>query len=276
VSGLGPNSISACVVARNEEALIDRCLRSLDGVVDEVVLVHSGECGDRTLEIAEAHGCRVFTGPDGGHGEHNTPLAYARARGEWLLNVDADEFLSAGLRARLRELVADPAVNGYAFIWPVWDGRRYLTRSGPYKLVLFRRSATRMVGLIHSPERVEGEVREVPLVLEHRSAYDPYSLATVATKWRRWARIQAQEYLGDLDRVPSFGYERPLRWSRRRRLQNALAPLLVVPAALHTFGYVVRAERRHLAGLQLLRYAGYAALYRAMVTAYVARLRWLP
>ena len=276
MTGLGENSISACVVVRNEEQVIGRCLQSLDGVVDEVVLVHSGQCTDRTVEIAERHGCRILVGPDGGHGEHNTPLAYEHARGEWLLNLDADEYLSAGLRARLRELVSEPGVNGYAFIWPVWDGRRYLTRTGPYKLVLFRRSATRMVGLIHSPERVEGEVREVPLVLEHRSAYDPYALSTVATKWRRWARVQAREYLGDLGGVPAFGYPGPLRWSRRRRLQNALAPLLVLPAALHTFGYVLRVERRHLPGYQLVRYAAFAALYRAMVTAYVARLRWLP
>lgn len=276
MSDLGPGSISACLVVRNEEALIERCLRSLEGVVDEIVLVHSGPCGDRTLAIAERFGCRVFTGPDGGHGEHNTPLAYSMARGEWLLNVDADEFLSAGLRARLRELVSTPGVNGYAFIWPVWDGRRYLTRSGPYKLVLFRRSATRMVGLIHAPEQVEGDLREVPLVLEHQPAYDPYSLATVMTKWRRWARVQAREYLGDLGSVPTFGHPRPLRWSRRRRLQNALAPLLVLPAALHTFGYVIRTERRHLHGVQLARYAAFAALYRAMVTAYVVRLRWLP
>ena len=56
MSELGPGSISACIVARNEEALIDRCLDSLDGVVDEVVLVHSGPCEDRTIEIAHTCG----------------------------------------------------------------------------------------------------------------------------------------------------------------------------------------------------------------------------
>lgn len=49
---LGEHSISACLVVRNEEAVIERCLESLAGVVDEIVLVHDGECEDRTLEIA--------------------------------------------------------------------------------------------------------------------------------------------------------------------------------------------------------------------------------
>ena len=55
---LGPGTISACVVAHNEEAVIERCLASLDGVVDEIIFVHDGECRDRSLEIAERHGAR--------------------------------------------------------------------------------------------------------------------------------------------------------------------------------------------------------------------------
>jgi hypothetical protein len=55
----GRPSVSACLVLRNEEAVVERCLRSLEGVVEEIVLVHDGECEDRTLEIAERHGCQI-------------------------------------------------------------------------------------------------------------------------------------------------------------------------------------------------------------------------
>ena len=44
-------SVSACLVVRNEGKMIDRCLRSLAAVADEIVLVHDGECEDDTLEI---------------------------------------------------------------------------------------------------------------------------------------------------------------------------------------------------------------------------------
>jgi glycosyltransferase involved in cell wall biosynthesis len=275
VSELGSGSISACVVVRNEEAVIERCLNSLDGVVDEIVLVHSGPCEDRTLEIARRHGCRIFEAEDGGHGEHNTPFAYQRARGEWLLNLDADEFLSPELRARLREMTREPEIDGYAFMWPIWSGQRYLTAAGPYKRVLFRRARTRMVGLIHSPERIDGRVCEVPLLLEHRHPEHPYAMRTIATKWRQQARIQAREYTRDLSDVPRFNYPGELRWSRRRRIANLLSPLLVLPAALHTFVYVLRTERNHLRPLENLRAAMISAVYRAMVTAYVARFVYL-
>jgi glycosyltransferase involved in cell wall biosynthesis len=274
VNDLGPGSISACIVARNEEAVIGRCLESVAGVVDETILVHSGPCDDRTLEIAERFGCRVFVAPDWGYGEPNRPLAYERARGEWLLHLDADEFLSPQLRDGLRQLTLDPDVAGYAFIWPLWDGRRYRSSDGPYKPILFRRSRTRMVGLIHAMERVDGTVLRVPLVLEHRPA-GPFALRSLTGKWRYYARIQARQYTGDLAGVPCFNCPGAPRWTRRRRIANALSPILVVPAGLHSFVHVLRTERDHLRPLENLRYAAITALSRAMVTAYVARFVYL-
>jgi hypothetical protein len=131
-----------------------------------------------------------------------------------------------------------------------------------------------MVGLIHAMEQVEGRVREVPLLLEHRSA-DPFALRTIATKWRHYARIQAREYTSDLSDVPCFNCPGELRWSRRRRIANRLSPLWVLPAALHSFLFVLRTERHHLGPLENLRYAAITALSRAMVTAYVAHFVYL-
>jgi glycosyltransferase involved in cell wall biosynthesis len=275
MSELPPGSISACIVARNEEAVIERCLASLDGAVDEIVLVHSGACDDRTLEIAASYGCRTFEAPDGGYGERNRPFAYERARGEWLLSLDADEFLSPQLRGRLRELTRDPDVSGYAFVWPLWDGRRYRTAAGPYKTVLFRRARTRMVGLIHAQPRVDGLVREVPLLLEHRPSENPFALRALKTKWRHYARVQARQYTDDLLDVPRFNCPGEPRWTRRRRIANSLSPILVLPSGLHSFLYILRNERRHLRPLENLRYAAISALSRAMVTAYVARFVYL-
>src|SRR5262245_33423434 len=108
---LGPASVSACVVVRNEAAVIGRCLESLTQVVDEIVLVHDGPCQDDTLAIAAKARCRVFVAPAYGHCEHHLPFAYEHARGDWLLTIDADEFLSQGLRHGLRALTAHAGVD---------------------------------------------------------------------------------------------------------------------------------------------------------------------
>jgi len=111
-------------------------------------------------------GARVFVREAIGTPEAHTVFAYEEARGEWLLGIDADEFLSDGLRAALRQLVQSPGVNGYEFLWRIWDGERYITEHGPYKRSLYRRCATHVLGLIHSVELVDPPVQRTELALE--------------------------------------------------------------------------------------------------------------
>jgi glycosyltransferase involved in cell wall biosynthesis len=268
-------SISACLVVRNEEAVIERCLASLDGVVDETVLVHDGDCGDRTLEIARRHGCRIFVRPLVGHAEAATVFAFEQARCEWILSLDADEFLSEPLARGLRELAADEDVNGYELLWRMWDGERYITERGPYKLALFRRSRVHLLGTIHGIELVDPPVRRIELQLEHRPRYNNFALGTVLTKWRRWARINAREFVQPLTDVPRFNWHGPAEWPPRRRLLNRLSPLLFgayVPVVM----LVNLWRAREVYGpLENLRMAIYQGLYAGMVQFYVAKYVYL-
>jgi glycosyltransferase involved in cell wall biosynthesis len=270
-----PGSVSACLVVRNEEAVIERCLHSLDGVVDEIVLVHDGECDDRTVEIARAHGCRIFMRPLVGHAEASTVFAFEQARGEWILSLDADEYLSEPLASGLRELIADERVNGYELLWRMWDGERYITEQGPFKLALFRRSKVHLLGMIHGVEVVDPPVRRVQLQLEHRPRYNNFALRTVLGKWRRWARINAREFTTPLGELPRFNWQGSTEWPPRRRLLNRLSPLLFVPYVPVVL--LVNAWReRSVYGLrENLRMSLYQGLYAGMVQFYVAKRLYL-
>jgi hypothetical protein len=272
-AALGTGSISACLVVRDEADLIERCLASLAGVVDEIVLVHDGPCHDATLEIAVRHGCRVFIRPPYGHCDHHLPFAYEQVRGEWVLTIDADEFLSAELRSSLRALVASADVDRYELLWKVWDGRQYVTEHAPFKPVLSRRGALRMVGILHSKGEVGGAVKRVPLHLEHRPRSPGFSWHLVRTVWRPRVRLQAREYLSDLNAAPRFNYRGTLRWTQRRQWTNRWAWLLIVPAAGHTFWSCMRDLSSQLALGKRLRFAAKEALYRGLLTASVARER---
>jgi glycosyltransferase involved in cell wall biosynthesis len=270
-----PRSVSACLVVRNEEAVIERCLQSLDGVVDEVVLVHDGECEDRTLEIAERHGCRIFMRPLVGHAEASTVFAFEQARGEWILSLDADEFLSDPLARGLRELIADGGVNGYELLWRMWDGERYITERGPYKLALFRRARVHLLGTIHGVEVVDPPVRRVELQLEHRPRYNNFALRTVLTKWRRWAQINAQEFVRPLAEAPRFNWQGQSEWPTRRRLLNRLSPLLFAPYVPVVLLLNLWRERNVYGPGENLRMSLYQGLYAGMVQFYVAKYTYL-
>ncbi len=270
-------TISACVVARNEERLLERCLSSFADLVDEIVFVHDGPCADRTLQIAEKYGCRIFVQPLRGHADASKVFAFNQARCEWILGVDADEFLSSGLRAHLHELVSDPAINGYRLLWPFWDGARYVSspEKSWHKLSLYRRSALHAVGVLHLTIHVDDPVVDVDHHLEHRPEYNNWTLRTTFTKWRAWARISAREYLTDYSEFPTFNWHGPTQWPPRRHLLNRLSPFLFAVYAPAIFALDLYKHRDELTLRRNVCMAFNAALYASMQQLYVAKYLYL-
>ena len=264
-------TISGVVVARNEEPVIRRCLESLRDVVDELILVHDGPCDDRTVAIAEELGARVFVRDASGNPEAHTVFAYDRAQGEWLLNIDADEYLSDELRAAVPALAARADVNGYEFLWRFWDGERYITENGPYKLALHRRSATHLLGMLQTRELIDGRVERSQLQLEHRPLYNNFTLRTMLTKWRRWAKVHARELTGPYADLPKFNWTGPDDWPWYRRPLNVLAPVLFVPYVAAIFVHLLRLQPHELSGRQRMRIAFLNTCYAALVQVYVVR-----
>lgn len=98
-------TLSACVIARDEASNLPDCLASV-AFCDEIVLVDSGST-DATVEIARAAGARVVEQPWLGFAAQRN-VALDHATGEWVLEIDADERLSAELRSDIERFLADP------------------------------------------------------------------------------------------------------------------------------------------------------------------------
>lgn len=102
-------TISACVIAQDEEGRLPDCLASL-GFCDQVVVVDSGS-SDRTRELAAAAGALVVENPWPGFAAQRN-VALDHATGDWVLEIDADERVSPELAAELHAfLAAPPAVT---------------------------------------------------------------------------------------------------------------------------------------------------------------------
>ena len=100
-----PIRLSACLIVRDEEKRLPECLASV-AFCDEVVVVDSGST-DRTKEIARAAGAVVVEHAwQGFAGQRN--VALDAARGEWALEVDADERVTPSLREEILKLVTNP------------------------------------------------------------------------------------------------------------------------------------------------------------------------
>ncbi len=138
-------TISACVIARDEEQRLPACLASLD-FCDEVVVVDSGS-RDRTREIAAAAGARVIENPWPGFATQRN-VALDHAGGDWVLEIDADERVSPELAAEIRAFLADPPAAVRMTAIPMRDlflGAEMgpASRYPRYRHRLFRRGAFR-------------------------------------------------------------------------------------------------------------------------------------
>jgi len=98
-------TISACIIARDEALRLPDCLGSV-AFCDEVVLVDSGSTDD-TIKIAEAAGARVIEQPWLGFPSQRN-VALENARGDWVLEIDADERVTPALAAEIVSFLADP------------------------------------------------------------------------------------------------------------------------------------------------------------------------
>lgn len=98
--------VTCTIIARNEADRITRTIESVRDLVDEVLVVDSGST-DGTQALAASLGARVVHNDWVGYGPQKR-FAEDAARNDWILNLDADEWLSDELREELRALLSNP------------------------------------------------------------------------------------------------------------------------------------------------------------------------
>ena len=116
-----PPRLSVCLIVKNEEEFLNRCLSSVRGLANQIIVVDTGST-DRTIEIAREHGAQVhpFTWCDDFAAARNAALAHAT--GDWVLCLDADEELLPDQEEVLR---AEMEAGGVmAFRLPIIDKGR--------------------------------------------------------------------------------------------------------------------------------------------------------
>lgn len=106
-------SISLCMIAKNEEQFIGDCLASVHGLVDEIIVVDTGST-DRTVEIAESFGAKVYHYPWTGDFAAARNESLSHATSDWILVLDADETLPAEGHAELKKALRNKDNVGYA------------------------------------------------------------------------------------------------------------------------------------------------------------------
>lgn len=165
--------LSVIVITRNEVLRLRRCLESVS-FADECIVVDSGST-DGTPELAEALGAWVSRTTDwpGFGAQKNRALALAR--GDWVLSLDADEWLDDTLASQVRAVVEAPGAPGCSYTLSRLSSfcGQWMRHSGWYPdpvLRLFPRGAGRFSDdLVHERLLCDLPTRPLPGHLLHES-----------------------------------------------------------------------------------------------------------
>jgi glycosyltransferase involved in cell wall biosynthesis len=185
--------ISVVVITRNEEANIGRCLSSV-AWADEIVVVDSGS-SDRTVEIARRYTDKVIVDKSwhGFGAQKNKALSHASC--DWVLSIDADEWLTEELRHELLAAAAgSPRFSAFRIARSSSFCGRYLKHSGwspDYVVRFFQRGKARFSeDRVHERVIVDGPIGALSSPLMHESYR---TLDQVIDKMNRYSALSAQD-----------------------------------------------------------------------------------
>lgn len=111
---MNDNSIAAIILTKDEEKHIERCINSLKGVCDEIIVVDSFST-DRTCDIAEAMGAKVYKNPWKNYAtQFNYGVYNCNIKSAWIWRIDADEFLEGNIGVAVKKALKEcnDDVNG--------------------------------------------------------------------------------------------------------------------------------------------------------------------
>lgn len=213
--------VTVAMVIYNEELLLRRALESCADLVDEIVIVHDGPCQDKSLKIARQFTDKVFIEKKIGSAEPHRPFSFAQAKNEWILQLDADEYLAEDFKKALPELIKKNVV-GYKVKWLEEYKGRYLFNM--VKEVLFKKSHVYFLGApmeYIKPVNAKQQLSFAPVSLMNNpltSKSNYHSWSGYRTKYSSFAKIQAKLCNTPFNEISKWNYSK-LDWEPRTRLK---------------------------------------------------------
>lgn len=158
--------VSLCMVLRNEASGLSKCLDSVREWVDEIVVVDTGS-SDRTVEIAERYGAKVYHHPWEHDFSKHRNQSLSHASGQWALILDGDEELRHGDGPKLREAVLVPGADS-VMIKVANIFNHGMSQSVVHQVRLFRRDPSiYYAGIVHNQLKGYRSTRFTPAMIYH-------------------------------------------------------------------------------------------------------------
>jgi glycosyltransferase involved in cell wall biosynthesis len=180
--------ISVCLITKNEEKNIEKCLKNLPKNIDEIVIV-DGFSKDNTVKISKKFGARIFQRKFSGSYANERNFCTSMARNDWILFKDGDEIFDSKLIKALEEIIRshDEKYVMYCSARKTFRNGKFIFQYYSYpnfKPVLFNKKFCFFFGNVHETLIVNGKKKFIPynIMHYHDTARDAWTL-------RRYKRL---------------------------------------------------------------------------------------
>lgn len=197
--------LSVIIITKNESRHITRCLESV-AWADEIIVLDSGS-DDDTVALCRRFTDKVFETDWPGFGIQKQ-RALAKASGDWVLSVDADEWITAELRKEIEKAVTQTDINGFEMPRLSSYCGKEIRHGGwwpDYVMRLFQRMHGRFTGdPVHERIIVTGKIDKLSAPILHEAFVDP------------------EEVLHKINHYSSLGAEKLYQAGKRTSLIQAI------------------------------------------------------
>ncbi|MGE4497660.1 MAG: glycosyltransferase family 2 protein [Deferribacterales bacterium] len=185
--------LSVCFISFNEEANMERTLKSVADIASEIIVVDS-HSADKTVQIAEKFGAKVYSEDWKGF-EKQKNSALEKCTQPWILSLDCDEVPDETLRHSIVGAVLSGAFSGYVLSRRTFYAGKFLRFSWQpdRRLRLVKASAKPewRGGDVHEYLHIEGDTGRLEGELQHFSYKD---IEDHMHRLIKYARLSAGEY----------------------------------------------------------------------------------
>ena len=244
-----PLDLTIVIPAKNEERNLAACLQAIGpNFAQKIVVVDSGST-DQTVEIARAGGADVINFEWNGQfpKKRNWFLRHHTPATQWVLFLDADEFLTAQWKAEVRRVLPASKKSGYWLAYSIYFLGKRLRRGYPLdKLALFRVGAGEYERIdeerwsaldmeIHEHPILDGEVGTIRSRIDHR---DFRGVSYYVTKHNEYSSWEAHRYVQSKNDADFMGKMTAKQKIKYRILQSPLSGLIYFCGAYFAMGGV--------------------------------------
>jgi len=187
-------NLSAVLITQNSQAILKSCLKSVGSFADEIIII-DGYSEDSTEEICRSFKTKFYKTHETNLGKKRA-IGLLKAKGPWILAIDADEVVSKQLALDIKEVISKSGKKYDGYLLPYQNhflGRPVNYGGEDYKMLrLFRKSAVLIrPALVH--EHFTLKSNRVGALKSKIYHYSYRSLAQVYRKFTDYARREARE-----------------------------------------------------------------------------------